>query len=100
MKDAIKQLCSSPLGVFALTADGRLFERVHDPRNFDGRNPNKFVWQEYALKELPGKLMQICLSPRGLFALTDEGRLFERVRDPNLANAVKWFEHENPLNGV
>lgn len=39
-------LCPSPSGLFALTEDGRLFERVRDEKNFDGRNPNKWVWVE------------------------------------------------------
>jgi len=44
--DRIVQLCAMPTGMMALTSDGRLFFRELDSRNFDGRNPVKYVWRE------------------------------------------------------
>lgn len=37
---------ASPNGHFALMDDGRLFERIRDSKNFDGRNPDKWIWIE------------------------------------------------------
>lgn len=42
----IRFICPSPNGIFALMEDGRLFERIRDPKNFDGRNPDKWIWVE------------------------------------------------------
>ncbi len=44
--DRIAQLCAMPTGMMALTTAGRLFFRELDSRNFDGRNPVKYVWRE------------------------------------------------------
>lgn len=44
--DKVVSVTSSPTGIMALTETGRLFHRQLDSRNFDGRNPQKYVWVE------------------------------------------------------
>ena len=45
-KAKIVTLCPLPTGMMALMDDGRLFFRELDNRNFDGRNPMKYVWRQ------------------------------------------------------
>lgn len=44
--EMIVQLVSVDGGVLALTNAGRMFFRELDNRNFDPRNPRKYVWKE------------------------------------------------------
>lgn len=45
-REKVVSLCAMPSGMMALTSAGRLFFRELDSRNFDGRNPVKYVWRE------------------------------------------------------
>ncbi len=45
-EEKIVQLEAMPTGLMALTSAGRLFFRELDNRNFDGRNPVKYIWRE------------------------------------------------------
>lgn len=45
-QDVVVALCPTPSGMFALMQDGRIFERMRDPKNFDGRNPDRWIWVE------------------------------------------------------
>ncbi len=44
--EMVVQLTSLPTGMMVLTNSGRLFFRELDNRNFDGRNPVKYIWRE------------------------------------------------------
>lgn len=90
----IRQIVSSQRGIYVLTDDGRLFERVHDPRNF-GRDQNVFIYRW--IKDVPGSVQSIASSPASLFVVI-EGELFEQVRNTEnpLVTAFHWRKVEPP----
>ena len=95
--DRVIGLAPSPAGFFAVSADGKLFQRVRDPKNFDGRNPDQWIWREYTT---PGPVEQVTVSPKGeLILLLKDGRVVERERDK--ANIVVphwvWKDIPSPL---
>lgn len=47
--DRVISLCEAPSGPLALTANGRIFRHIADPRHFnDGRTSLKLIWVEIA----------------------------------------------------
>ena len=48
-EERVVQLCAQHDKLFAITSAGRVFMRMLDSRNFDGRNPEKFIWKEIEL---------------------------------------------------
>jgi len=48
-EERVVHLCAQHDKLFALTSAGRVFMRMLDSRNFDGRNPEKFIWKEIEL---------------------------------------------------
>lgn len=97
---APKFISIAPLGdgIYGIMADGRLFERKHDPRNFDGRDKDKWIWYEH--KNLPGHVQQAIMSPwHSLIVLLADGRIFERARDGGtLTISYSWKEIELPTS--
>lgn len=96
LPDCLMGLIAAPNGVFVVTAEGRLFQRVRDPKNFDGRNPDKWIWVE---PKVPGPVSLAVLTPKGdVMVLLKDGRLMERTRDSAvITQSWVWKDIPSPL---
>lgn len=88
------QIVPSPYGLFVLTDDGRLFERMHDPRAFNRPTGAADVFLYRPIRNLPGRVVSIAQSPAALFVVLDDGRLLEQRKNSDNPLGITYSWHE------